>query len=500
MVEPSQTGISRELALITRWIAAASVALLFGAVSLGGGGTAGAAGPDVEGSGGRAVAHHAGGAPIKSPAVLRKAPSAEMFRVGLNSSEPTLGVNEDNEVFYVAFQTNTRVEVVKSSDEGKTWDIVSPKFPNGRNAQLLSLDPYVFVDDTEGSNRIFTIDLTVACSYLSFSDDSGKSWITNPLACGRPVNDHQTLFAGPPAISPTVGYPSVVYYCWNDIASSSCSKSLDGGITFTPTTPAFVGEDPNRDEGSLQGQDVRGFCGGLHGHGYVGEDGTVFVPRGYCGTPELAISKDEGLTWTKATVSKKVPISGHEASVATDSKGNIYYSWVGDKDRLPYLSISKDEGKTWSKPMMVGAPGLREANLPSLDVGAPGHVAIAYMGSENSPGMPFPEFGECTAIGACPEPDKYKKVSWNGYMTETHNALDNDPLFYSGTVNNKKDPLIRGTCGPGRCKAVFDFIDIVISPKGETWAAWVDGCITVCPDPRATSNMGSDGVVSRLKY
>ncbi len=457
-------------------------------------------GDGQKGSGGRAVAHYPGGAPIHSKAIRAKAPDARLYRAGMNSTEPTLGVNEKGDVFYSAFQTNTRIEVLKSTDHGNTWDIVSPKLPNGRNSQTLSLDPYVWLDDAEGVNRVYTIDLTVACSYLSFSDDGGKSWITNPLACGRPVNDHQTLASGPPAISPTVAYPHIVFYCWNDVGSSSCSKSLDGGITFTPTgVPAFAGEDPGAEGGSLQGQDVPGFCGGLHGHVHVSSDGTVYLPRGYCGRPFLAISKNEGASWERVQVSK-VPISGHEASVATDRKGNIYYTWVGDKDRMPYLSVSTNGGKKWSKAMMIGPPGLKEANLPSLDVAAPGHVAVAYMGSENSPGMPFPEFGECTALGACPEPDKYKRVTWNGYMMESKNVLDKKPVLYTTTVNEKRDPLIRGTCGPGRCKAVYDFIDIVISPAGEVWSAWVDGCTLTCMMPGATTSAGADGVIGYLAH
>jgi hypothetical protein len=447
-------------------------------------------GNGTKGAGGKAVAHYADGVPVRSAALKRKAPEARLFRVGLNSAEPTLGVTENGQVFYSALQSNFRIEVVRSKNGGRTWEIVSPQLPNGRNSQLLSLDPYVWVDDSEGVNRIYTIDLTIACSYLSFSDDQGKTWITNPLACGRPVNDHQTLFGGPPVHSPTVGYPNVVYYCWNDVGSSSCSKSLDGGVSFTPTgLPAFPGGDP---------QSAGGFCGGLHGHGHVGADGTVYIPRGYCGRPFLAISKDEGATWTRVRVAKKVPISGHEASVSTDRKGNIYYTWVGEKDRRPYLAVSKNGGKKWSKPMMIGPPGLNEANLPSLDVGSPGHVAVAYMGSENSPGPPFPEQGECTALGACPDPPEYKNTTWNGYMTESRNALDKKPVFYSATVNDKRDPLIRNSCGPGRCKVVYDFIDIVISPSGDVWSAWVDGCTAFCAMPNGTDNAGAEGVVGRL--
>lgn len=440
-----------------------------------------------EGSGGRAVAHHAGGAVIRSRSVTSKAPDARLYRTAFNASEPTLGLTKNGDVYYVAFQTNTKVEVIKSKDEGKSWDVVSPKLPGGRNTQLLSLDPYIYVDPR--TDRVFTIDLTVACAYLSSSDDGGKSWQTNPAACGRPVNDHQTLFAGPPVSSPTVGYDNIVYYCWNDIGSSSCSKSLDGGVSFHPTgSPAFLGVD------SDGGQDDPR-CGGLHGHGYVDDKGNVYIPKGQCGQPWLAISHDEGATWDRVQVASNGSAT-HEGSVAVDPKGNIYYAWIAS-DRLPYLSVSKNDGKSWSKPMMVGAPGVNETNLPSLDVGGVGKVAIAYMGTTNSPGQPFPAAPECTAIQVCGDPDGYGKTTWNGYITMTAEALDKAPVFYSGTVNDPKDPLIRGACGPGRCKAVFDFIDVVIGPDGTPWTAFVDGCILACA-VSGPNNQGSEGVVGRL--
>jgi hypothetical protein len=445
-----------------------------------------------DGSGGKAVAHYPGGA--KAPSAQKNAPSAQLSRINidgtvLNGVEPTLGLTKNGDVFYTAFQTNTRIEVAHSADNGKTWDLRSPKIGN-RNVHGLSFDPYIYVDPR--TDRIFNIDLTVACSYLSFSDDKGKSWITNPLACGRPVNDHQTLFAGPPVQSPTVGYDRIVYYCWNDVGSSSCSKSLDGGLTFSPTgSPAYPGVDPDA------GGQGSNFCGGLHAHGYVGNDGTVYLPKGHCGQPWLSISKDEGRTWKRVQVANN-GTSTHEAGVATDKKGNIYYAWLG-RDRLPYLSISRNEGETWSKPEMIGAPGVKEANLPGLDVGDPGKIAMVYMGSENSPFRPAKNdnHGECTAVGSCQEND-YKKTTWNGYMTISANALDKKPVFYSGTVNNKKDPLIRDNCGPGRCRAVFDFIDIVISRDGTAWGAFVDGCISICATPGSTTNLGSEAVVGRL--
>lgn len=483
--------------------AAAALVTLGSAISIDGL-SAAPAQTGTDGAGGKAVAHHAGGHKIQRADL----PSSRLFRVGLPSGEPTLGVTNEGNVFTVAIQSNTRVEVLRSKDQGATWKIVSPTFPNGRNAQLVSFDPYLWVDDAEGVDRVYTIDLTVACAYLSYSDDEGKSWTTNPLACGRPVNDHQTLFSGPPAISPTVNYPHIVYYCWNDIGSSSCSKSLDGGITFTPTgSPAFPGYDPRAEDPGVNTEDPKdqpAQCGGLHGHGHVDLDGTVYLPKGHCGQPWLAISRDEGLTWQVVQIAKN-GIVHHEASVGTDRKGNIYYAWSA-RDRLIYFAISKDGGKSWTKPMMVGAPGVNETNLPALDVGEVGKVAIAYMGTTNSPGQPFPESPGTTtnpdcfvAQLPCPAPEEYEKTTWHGYVTVTKNALDKNPVFYSATVNDPKDPFKRGICGPGRCGfEILDFIDVTVAPDGRVWSSWVDACTLACAEPKATDDSGNDGIVGTL--
>lgn len=429
---------------------------------------------DAKGSGKQAIAHRAGAEVVRSPKTASKAPGIQLSRIGLASTEPTIGMTNDGTVLTSAFQSNTRIEVMRSSDRGKSWEIVSPQI-GGQNVQLLSLDPYTYVDNRLGdadSSRVFTVDLTVACAYLSFSDDSGDTWTTNPLACGRPVNDHQTLFSGPPASSPTVNYPNIVYYCWNDVLSSSCSKSFDGGVTFSPTgEPAFPGPD------SPLG------CGGLTGHGFVGDDGTVLLPSGVCGQPWLAISRDEGVTWERVQVADN-GTSDHEADAVVDAAGTIYYTWVG-RDRLPYLAVSKDGGSKWSKPMMIAPPGLREANLPAMDVGGTGKLAITYMGSENSP---FTPGGSGFDYGA---------TTWNAYVTISADANSRDPLFYTTTVNNKRDPLIRGTCGPGRCKAVYDFIDVVID-RGEVWGAFVDGCTGPCTRSAKNPSTGIQGITGRL--
>lgn len=428
-----------------------------------------------DGSGGRAVAHRAGGQIVRTPSVVRDAPDARLYQVGKDAVEPTMGFTRSGEMVYTAFESNTSIFVMRSADGGNTWDDKSPKLPSGQAAHRLSLDPYIWVDEDTG--RIFNIDLTVACSYMSFTDDLETEWTTNPLACGRPVNDHQSLFGGPPVSSSPVGYDNLVYYCWNDVATSSCSKSLDGGLTFSPTgSPAFhpaddSGDDPVRD------------CGGLHGHGVVGDDGSIYLPKEHCEQPWLSISRDEGLTWSHVRTAKDTAVWGPDPSVDVDDKGNIYFVYI-DEMRLPYLTVSKNRGKTWSKPMMVGAPGLTETVHATVDAGKPGSVAIAYYGTDDVRG----------------KLDKRKypvdKVAWDGYITMTDDALSADPLFYSGTVNDPKDPLTRGDCGPRRCQDAVDFIDVLISPDGIPFAAFADSCTVPCEGAKTMTA----GVVGSLVF
>ncbi|MDQ3879361.1 MAG: hypothetical protein M3290_13590, partial [Actinomycetota bacterium] len=58
--------------------------------------TAGAAGAPNE-SGGQAVVHHSGGAVVHPPG--GKIPYAHLYRIGVNASEPTLGVTKKGDIF-----------------------------------------------------------------------------------------------------------------------------------------------------------------------------------------------------------------------------------------------------------------------------------------------------------------------------------------------------------------------------------------------------------------
>lgn len=148
--------------------------------------------------------------------------------------------------------------------------------------------------------------------------------------------------------------------------------------------------------------------------------------------------------------------------------------------------------------MDVSPPGLREANLPSVSATGKGKIAITYMGSTNSPNDPSK--GRCgnntDPANPCPQSAEYAGTTWNGYMTISTNGDSKAPVFYTGTANHPRDPIYRGVCGPGRCGAVYDFIDIEIDREGIAWAAFVDACQVICI--QGGSNVGNEGIVGSL--
>ena len=422
-----------------------------------------------------AVAHHANG----KKASARDLPSPKEFRINHGAGEPTLGITRNGYVVATissgcvtsclgseeSLQTvaphGRAVYITK--DHGKTWQDVSPGDPNsGASTHVISQDPYIYVDHAGDTDRIFDIDLNLGCNEISYSDNNGALWITNPIACGEPVNDHQTVFSGKPVTSPvTPLYPKIVYYCFNKLAYTDCSKSLDGGTTWIPTVNTKDGNNTPE-------------CSGLNGHGVADSRGWIYIPYSGCGNrPTIAMSKDEGATWSVFHVAPTLPVNGGDPSLAIDRNNNLYFVW-NDQARRPLLSVSTNGGKTWSKPVNIAAPGVKATNLVTMTVGAPGKVAFAYYGTTMTPG---------------------KGAFWNGYLAEGIDVLGKNPTFYSAPINDPKHALKVDDCGPGRCGRVLDFIDVEIAPDGHPWGAYVDACRDVCEKTKVESVHDNQAVI-----
>jgi photosystem II stability/assembly factor-like uncharacterized protein len=349
--------------------------------------------------------------------------------------------------------------LARSGDNGATWAPLVPPSPPGGTLY----HPWLWRDPA--SHRVFynlfgdsgsCTDGTGAT--LWFSDDEGTTWQNQAVGCGS--MDWGKVITGP-AASPArkaalaaSGYPSVVYYSATGPQlflgpDHMLFRSLDGGKTFTRTAT-----DPD---------DTVGFPTA----GAVGPDGTLYVPMGSPDGLSLAVSKDEGDTWTDVVV-KGSSFSGslsHETNflsmnVTTDSVGTLYVTWSDDRDVLPYLAFSRDGGGTWSTPVMIGAPGIHVSAFPSLTVKAPGYVAVAYYGSTGA-SETSSSAGYITSDGR----------SYNAYLTVTTNLFAATPLFWSATFNDPATPVFTG-----RDLSVSEYAGYpVFADDGTIWTAFING-------------------------
>ncbi len=368
--------------------------------------------------------------------------------VGRESAEPTIGVDRRGGAFYAAAAYELgfglpSTRVLRSVDGGGDWEDVSPLL-GGESVPPMSADPYVYVDPM--TDRVFSIDLYAACAYLAYTDDQGATWEANPLACGEPGDDHQTLVSGPPppGLNLRSEYGNVIYYCFNQVARSGCTRSVDGGATFEP---GLSDPYPGVENGQV--------CGGLHGRAVTDSRGRLFLPKGHCHNPWMAMSEDGGDTWRRAPVTREVSTAGEDVQAAVDEADNVYVTWWDEDLRLPWMSVSRDHGATWGTPLLISPPDVKAVNFPSIAAGAAGRVAVTFPGTTSDIERP--------------------NRPWDSYVILSTNALDPTPVFQSATANRPGDPIHRGECVQ-RCGLMLDFLHAIVSSAGEVWATAVDTC------------------------
>ncbi len=361
--------------------------------------------------------------------------------------------------------------VARSTNLGAHWERVvpSPAPPaslHGSVIPLLRVDP-----DT---SRVWYA-TPVPCGpslgvSISFSDDDGETWKQAFVGC--PTQGANSLLEGPApegGDQPS-GYPNVVYYCANlaewPLSTRSivmCHKSLDGGQTFTqiPASPDSV---PPKAE-----------CGGTDNFaetrvGTVGRDGVLYFLQDICrrhDTLGLAISRDEGATWEHREILQTELQDLYPPSIAADEDNNLFLVWKGEGG-VPHLIVSRDAGETWSSPIKVGAPGVNTVRRIAVTARETGHISISYLGSTDG--------------GA----------TYNGYITESRDALASNPVFWSGSVNDPAAPL--GSADePTTTGARIQALNGMIGPDGNPWAAFHCAHTALCPGARV-------GVAGRLVW
>lgn len=401
--------------------------------------------------------------------------------VGEGAGEPTLGVNwNSGAVMFISGLETLRITFDDSASPATaTWADVS-----AGNTSITTLDPILFTDSDAGAsrtNRTFVSQLLGKLSLMSFTDDDGATWTPSQ---GSGINagvDHQTIGGGPyarnadgslkgaavqlPGLDLKI-YPNAVYYASQDIGLAQIARSDNGGLTFGVAVPMWT---------LVQ-------CNGLHGHIKVAPDGTVYVPNKSCGGQQgVAVSEDNGLTWSIRTVPGSTP-GDTDPSVGLGADGTLYFAYA-DGDGRSRVAVSHDRGLTWANVSDVGAShGIKNTVFPAAVGGDANRAAVFFLGS--------------TAEGANGRgTDMAFNGTWFGYFATTYdggqtwvtvNATPNDPV-QRGVV------CTTGTTCPGTTRNLLDFNDATVDKRGRALAAFADGCVTAACVGGADRN--GDGLI-----
>jgi hypothetical protein len=406
------------------------------------------------------VAHRAGGAIVTLPAEARP-PLACASETGYATSESSIAVTRDGTLVYSPAESEN--SMARSSTGGASWSLTTPAVAQHTDFWN-TVDPDVVADRRTG--RVFWAHATgpvrnegelpeetgfylaAAYGFQVYSSSDDAATFTTADYSTAPTGDWEKVFVGPAPPASTgaaqpSGYPDVVYLCANSPLEVSgpgrlCYKSLDGGVTFqiagytspTASNPTDVCPPLNFNAGVVDGQ------------------GTIYQPVDCEKSAYVVVSRDEGAseTWiAEPDAPTGTATSGTNLKLAVDDAGNLYAEWTANG--LLYLAISRDHAHSWSAPMMVASPGVGGVELPAIAAGAAGQVAITYYASTT------PSAERATA-----------------YVTQTADALDPQPLFYSGAINNPAAPIFHdGGLTGGSPRA--DFVGGAYDRTGKTFFA-----------------------------
>ncbi|MDQ6748377.1 MAG: hypothetical protein M3010_09790, partial [Candidatus Dormibacteraeota bacterium] len=213
-------------------------------------------------------------------------------------------------------------------------------------------------------------------------------------------------------------------------------------------------------------------CPPLGGNtGVVDSRGTTFQPESCQDSAYLAMSNDEGLNYTFLPVPTAPPnpsLTSGNIQLVMDGSDNLYVGFIS-ADRL-MLTVSRDHGQSWSAPANVTAPGVHDLVLPAIAAGPRGAVGFTYYGRPGD-----------TTTGA-----------EDAYVTETTDALDNQPLWFSGVINDPAHPIYYA--GGLTTYPRADYVDGTYDAAGNFWA----GITRQLGPPDSNNNIATTGYVGRL--
>lgn len=389
--------------------------------------------------------------------------------VAEDAGEPMIGVNRKTEKIFGGIPNGGTVNYFggfmpymlsvtfddRTSPATTTWNQVPLVLANAPRAFG---DPYLFTDKDTGRTFVAQeLGLTPLGSTMEFTDNDNSPF-TPSTGSGAPSGvDHETVGGGPYHAPVPTGlnpsYPNSVWYCSQSVADAVCSISLDGGITFGPAVPMYTAAD----------------CAGIHGHIKIAPDGTAYVPNRSCGGdvpfhngghPALAVSENNGVSWSVRPLPNATTMNDRDPSVAIGNDGTVYFGYQAG-DGHSHVAVSKDRGLTWISDSDVGVQvGVKNALFHAAVAGDAGRAAVAYFGTETGgSNYASPDFPGVWSL--------YISTTFDGGAHwVTQNATPGDPIQRGGI------------CGDGACRNLLDFFGAEIDKEGRVVVGYDDGCIS----------------------
>src|SRR3989454_7595801 len=315
--------------------------------------------------------------PIRSTGGIVFAPSV-IVDAQRTEGEPIVHVDRSGNIWESGpWGTTTQNSFVhKSVDAGDSYHIDSLGFrpdppPGGGDTDVV----------TDDQGFAYFVDLEALVNLgCSVSNDGGNSWRKTPVCVSNPGDDRQwfAMDNGPTASAKD----NTVFLTFRQVTSNVRVFSSPGSTG--PTDPV----------GGLVYMNARAGGGGVTGDATCGQ--TRFDPvyrnlylvclrgdhievvRGHVNPGQRT-----GITFDVIALppSPGGTVGDIFPGVAVDAAGNVYGTWVDEKDHNVYVSASRDRGTTWSAPLHVNGNPANTNVWVWAAAGAPGILDLVWFGT-----------------------------------------------------------------------------------------------------------------------
>src|SRR5919197_2884627 len=336
-----------------------------------------------------AAAGSAGAAepPFRPTGGLAFGPAAPVDPGG-TSVQPNLALGGDGTIWLSSSTIGRTVFVRRSSDDGRSFRAAAPTGvgPQGDTGLAVGDGAVYAVAEDSGSGV-----------GLALSTDGGATWASTRFLVpgtldGRPslaVDRGATASPADDTVFLVVHYDGGAYLYSSPGGSLDFANAAGGQVIGTGPCGALVFDRVLRNLYLPCAAGAR--VAAIRGHVPLGQRvGLIF--RTFVTPPSPA----------GGFVAALLPV------VTVDAAGTIYAVWVDRNDHNVYYAASPDAGASWRGPVRVNGNESRSTALPVAVAGAPGVLAIAWLGANSSRGA-----GAMPAFSA--HPVEATAFRWYGY-------------------------------------------------------------------------------------